>query len=519
MIHPAEHVSAPARFQSLKANRSNADGRARKCALLTLPNLYKEVTKGRTNNNYSSPYQGTGARCVNSLSARLLLTMFPPNAVNFRLAPEGVDVSQLMQEEGVELGELEEGLAEIERTVCGDIETSGMRGRLSMAFKHLVATGNGLLYVPDQGNAKFYPLTRFVVDRDGMGQVLEIVTLDSVSPRSLSEEVRKAAGLEDDSEKLTGSEDVDLYTHVCRDGTLWKVQQEINGVAVPGTEGSYPLEACPWIPLRIPEEDNEDYGTGLVYEYLGDFSALEKLSKAMLKGAASAAKVLWALDPNSPLRPAEVTKAESGSVLRFKPTELAAVSQEKFGDFNFVKQHADGLSQRLERAFGVRSSIQRNGERVTAEEIRYLAQDLEDTLGGIYSILSEDLVLPLVRRIMDRLQRQGRLPDMPQGLVKPRIVVGVAALGRGQDLQKLEQWAQAAQAALGPQVFASRVNPSEFLSRLAAASDINTHGLLYSEEEIAQQQQQETMQQAAVRAAPNLASAAMAGQPGTPQTN
>ena len=43
-----------------------------------------------------------------------------------------------------------------------------------------------LLYVPDEGNAKMYPLTRYVVDRDGMGSVLEIVTLDSIAPSSRS---------------------------------------------------------------------------------------------------------------------------------------------------------------------------------------------------------------------------------------------------------------------------------------------------------------------------------------------
>jgi hypothetical protein len=508
-------VSAQGTYNRLKSDRNAAESRAKQCAALTMPTLYKEVSKGKSSSSRSTPFQGTGARCVNSAAARFLMALLPVNANFFKLSPDGMDANQLAEQAGIQQGELETGLAEIERTVINDIETSGMRGKISIAMKHLVATGNGLLYIPDEGNAKFYPLTRYVVDRDGMGSVLEIVTLDSIAPSTLGNELKSVLGLDKEggAKKDDGPEkDVELYTRVYREGELWQVYQEVNGNVVPGSEGSYPIDACPWIPLRIPEEDGEDYGAGLVYDYFGDFDALEKLSKAILKGAAAAAKVLWALDENASIRPKTITEAESGDVLRFKAEQLKAVSQEKYGDFNFVGQHIDKLVAKLEMAFGVRTAIQRTGERVTAEEIRYLAQELEEVQGGIYSILAEDLLLPLVRRIMDRLIRAHRLPELPPGLIKPRIVVGVAALGRGQDMRKLMEWAQAAQSALGPQVFAQRVNPGELMSRMGAASDLVMKGLIKTDEQLQQEQQQATMHQAAVRAAPTIAGAAMAPQ-------
>ena len=507
-------VGAEDRYNQLKSLRNEAESRAKKCADLTLPTLYKLYSKSRTSTSRTTPYQGTGARCVNSLSASLLLALFPANASFFKLSPDGVDVQKLQELTGVQQGELEAGLADVERTVINDIETSGMRGRLAHTLKHLITTGNALLYVPDEGNAKVYPLTRFVVHRDGMGSVLEMVTLDSVAPSTLDPAMQTTLGL--DKKKDDGPEkDVELFTRIYRDGQLWQVYQEVNQVVVPGSEGSYPIDACPWIPLRIPEEDATDYGSGLVYDYFGDFDALEKLSKALLKGAAAAAKVLWALNPNSEVRPREVTQAESGDVLRFKPEDLKAVQQEKYADFRFVHEQVSTLVERLEYAFGVRTSIQRSGERVTAEEIRYLASELETTRGGLYSILAEDLLLPLVSRVMDRLQRTHQLPDMPKGLIKPRIVVGVAALGRGQDMQKLMEWAQVAQQAIGQQEFSQRVNAGEFLARIGAASDISMKGLIKTDEQLQQEAQTATMHQAAIRAAPNIASAAMAP-PGDP---
>lgn len=514
MTTQAPTVGAETRYNKLKADRNTAESRARQCANLTLPTLYKEVSKGKSSTSRTTPFQGTGARCVNSLASRLLLALFPANANFFKLSPDGMDAAQLAEQAGIQQGELEVGLAEIERTVINDIETSGMRGRMGFGLKHLVATGNILFYIPDEGNAKAYPLTRYVVDRDGMGSVLEMITLDSVAPATLSDEMKRIVGLDNKNpgggdEKATT--DVDLYTRVYREGDLWQVYQEINGVVVPGSEGSYPIDACPWIPLRIPEEDAEDYGAGLVFDYLGDFDALEKLSKAVLKGAAAAAKVLWALKPNSEARPKDITSAESGDVLRFTATDLQAISQEKYADFRFVTDTISTLTQRLEMAFGVRTSIQRNGERVTAEEIKYLAQELEEVLGGIYSVLAQDLLLPLVRRIMDRLQRSHRLPDLPKDVIKPRIVVGVAALGRGQDMQKITEWATAAQKVLGPEVFAQRVNAGELMARMGAASDLTMKGLIKSDEQLQREQMDQTTHQAAIRAAPNLASAAMAG--------
>ena len=509
-------VPAAARYQQLKSDRNEAESRAKKCAALTLPTLFKEVTKGKSTSTRTTPYQGTGAKCVNSLSSRLLLAILPANASFFKLSPDGVDAAQLAEQAGIQQGELEMGLAEVERTVINDIETSGMRSVLGTAMRHAVGVGNGLIYIPDEGNAKFYPLTRIVVHRDGMGSVLEMLTLDSVAPSTLDETLRAALKLDKDkggASKDEGPEkDVELYTRIYRDGDLWQVYQEVNGVVVPGSEGSYPIDACPWIPFRIPVEDALDYGSGLIYDYFGDFDALEKLTKAALKGAAAAAKVLWALDENASIRPQEITKAESGDVLRFKASQLQAVSQDKYADFRFVTEFIDTLTRRLEAAFGVRTSIQRNGDRVTAEEIRYLAMELEEVLGNVYSLLAEDLMIPLVRRVMDRLQRAHRLPELPKGLIKPRIVVGVAALGRGQDMRKLIEWCDASKEALGPEEFARRVNSGELLYRLGAASDLVMKGLIRSDAELQQDQESQTMQQAAIRAAPNIANAAMAQQ-------
>lgn len=105
---------------------------------------------------------------------------------------------------------------------------------------------------------------------------------------------------------------------------------------------------------------------------------------------------------------------------------------------------------------------------------------------------------------------------MPKGLIKPRITVGTAALGRGHDFEKLVRFGDTAKGVLGEQEFKRRIDAGEWLSRLGAAADISTKGLVLDPETVEANDQSAAMQEAAVRAAPNMANA-MAPQLPTPQ--
>jgi hypothetical protein len=173
----------------------------------------------------------------------------------------------------------------------------------------------------------------------------------------------------------------------------------------------------------------------------------------------------------------------------------------------------------LASAFLLNSSVQRAAERVTAEEVRYMAQELETALGGVYSILSQEFQLPLINLLLNTLVKQGKMPKMPKDSVKPTVVTGIEALGRGQDLNKLATFLQYLQP-LGAEVIASEMNLNDYIDRLAASLGIDTSGLIKSEEQKAQEQamqqqmmQQQQMEQAAMgaaqAAAPQIAKGAM----------
>lgn len=298
------------------------------------------------------------------------------------------------------------------------------------------------------------------------------------------------------------TDEVNIYTHIRRKGDQWVWDQEVCGKKIPGTQGNSPLDACPWIPLRFHRIDGEDYGRSYVEEFLGDVKSLEALMQAIVEGSAAAAKVIMLVDPNGTTRAKVIAEAPNGAVREGNANDVTVLQMEKRGDFSTALQTIERIESRLEQAFLLHSSIQRNGERVTAEEIRYMAGELEDALGGVYSILSQEFQLPYVNRRIHMMQRDGRVPKLPRKVVSPSIVTGLEALGRGHDRNKLVQFLTTLGQALGPEVITRFVNVEEAIARLAVSDGIDPSGLIKTKEEIQAEMQQAQMMQMAQQLGP-----------------
>jgi len=123
-----------------------------------------------------------------------------------------------------------------------------------------------------------------------------------------------------------------------------------------------------------------------------------------------------------------------------------------------------------------------------------LSMELEAALGGLYSLLSNEMQLPMINRLMAVMKADNRVPTLPKDIVNPVIITGVEALGRGHDLQKLDMFIQGAAQTIGGDSIGQFINVGEYFSRRATALGIKTAGLVKSQEELqAEKQQQEQM--------------------------
>jgi len=93
------------------------------------------------------------------------------------------------------------------------------------------------------------------------------------------------------------------------------------------------------------------------------------------------------------------------------------------------------------------------------------------------------------------LTRDGRLPELPKDIIKPTIVTGLEALGRGHDRNKLMGFLQTLGQTLGPESIQAYIHPNEAIARLAVSDGIDPVGLVKTQEEIQQEKQQQQAQQ------------------------
>lgn len=484
----------------LDSDRTSILNRARDCAALTIPHLLPPLgSDGKT--DLPTPYQSIGARGVNNLAAKLLLAILPPNTPSFRLMVDSKTLEE-MQDRPQDRTRIEQKLVGIERETTKDLDMSNARTAFNELLRLFIATGNGLVYQDADGSFRVWSMDRYVVKRDGSGNVLKIIIHEQVSPTTLPEEVRIACdvSLEADSEH----KDIDVYTGVFLDGNVWRVYQEINDLEVPGSQATYPYDAPAYLALRSTALAGEDYGRGLIEEYLGDLRSLEGLSKSIVMAAAASSKVLFFRSPTGTTRLTDITDSESGDVVTGNAEDVTVLQVLKHPDMSVAMQVAQDIVLRLSQAFLMNTAVQRKAERVTAEEIRYVAQELEDGLGGIYSILSREFQLPMIRRRLSLLTKSKKIPPLPKDIVSPTITTGIEALGRGHDIARIRAFLEDI-AILGPEVVGGYLSMGELIQRAANARGIDSDGLVKTEEQLQAERQQQAMQGMVANAAPGVA--------------
>ena len=489
---------ARAIFQRLSNDRAPYITRAEKNAQYTIPSLFPKASDNAST-DYPTPYQSVGARGLNNLAAKLVLSTVPVGEPFHRLTISEFDVKEQgaqTGEEGSIMDKAQVGLSMVERIVTAHGEASGLRPTASELMKQLLVAGNGMINLPPgEAATKLYRLSAYVVERDAVGAVLQTIALDKLAYVSLPKDLRDSLPQGDYEPNAL----IEVYTHCYRDidSEGWLEYQEVEGELVKGSENTYPIEANPWIPIRLYKQDGENYGRSFVEEYIGDLVSLENISKSIVQFAIACSKILFLVKPGSSTSVRRVAKANSGDFVPGKKEDIEVFQMEKFADFQIVEKVGKNIEQRLSFAFLLNSAVQRSGDRVTAEEIRYVSQELEATLGGVYSVLATEFQLPLVRRWLVDLQATGKIPDLPTEALKPQIITGVDAIGRGQDQAKLSAF----QAMITPfiQRVSNRVDWDNLLLRSANAAGLDPSGLILTDQQMQQRAAQEGITQGMVQ--------------------
>ena len=495
--------SIATRWGTRDGKRQTSLDRGRAVSALTLPHImppqgHDEFTELLT------PFNDMGARCVNNLSNKLFLTLFPVSTPFFQFKISEAVINELVASGNYQAKQdIEKALRQQEQIVQSDLEVSAIRPALFEVMRDLLVVGDVLFHLPAEGSPNIYHADQYVVERARSGKYLSIIVkqklhyeeLEPAWVEQLAERVDTADAVKEDAEPKS----YDVFTEIWLDGKMYHEQAFMEGLALEGTAGQYKEDETAWLPLRWSGKSGEDYGRSYGYEYYGMFKGLEGYHKAIREHSAIASRTIGMLSRASRINIKDLIKAPNGSIFHGEEGELTFPQVGKYNDMRVVETMISRYSESLAKAFLLVQT--RDAERVTAEEIRLMAQELETALGGAYSLLSKTLQEPLLRREIARLKKQGKLKEFASDDVEPKVIVGLEGLGKGSDIEKLRRIGQMMGELGQTAQFIPNLNIEGTTQSLFNWEGLDSSGILYSKTEMdeknaeAQQAEQQAFQQ------------------------
>lgn len=508
--------------------RENTLARARDYSSMTLPSIVPYTLADKNVDNRidtsQSEWQSFGAQAVNNLANRIVMTLFPPSRSFYKLEFSSDMKDELMQANW-DTDDLATSLSQIESDSMQYMDEMVPRDLDIRTAKHLIISGNYLHYYPNRDKPAIgIGIDQYVVKRDTRGTLLlciveEIKALDSL-PEDVQEKVRDTP----EGRNLKGSEEVKLYTGAKLDSPgRYVVHQECLGVKI-GNEFRVSEANLPFDVLGWNRTDGEDYARGLVEDHAGDMYVVQMLSEAIIKGMVLMADVKYFVKPGSMTDLQHLVTSPTGEFISGNIDDVGVLQLEKYASFDSIQSVLELYQRRLGTAFLLNSEVRRDAERVTAYEIRKDAAELETSLGGIYSHLSLVWQRPRAHRLLNKTLKKSKT-GLKLSDFNPKIVTGVEALGRVNELDKIMQFTEMLQMTnTWPKEILTRVKWDKFAQKVSAEISLDTSGFLMSSEEFAQMQQaqqqqameMQTMQEAS-KAAPDIIKQAAGGQNGPSQ--
>lgn len=498
-----ESYTAQAEWAKLDNERTGMMSRLERLAQLTIPSVLPPVEYNGNQEQLTNGYTSLGAQAGTHLTNKLMLAMFAPSRPFMRLDMEELAKARLMDQLQIEEDVLTESLSSGERAALRQLEQAGQRQTLFEACTHLVCIGNGLLDLSTDV-LNFITIRDYVVRRTPKGKlacliIREKYRLDELEDSAQEEYRKRFPSCEWDVE-------VFVYTWVRLVKGTYRSTVWVDDVALSAEHsGKWTPENLPWRVLAWRLPARQHYGVGRAEDYANDLAEHENLAQALSEGAALASTFKWLASPSGLTRPEDVTTSENGAVIPGDKDDLYLHYANIGQQLGTVMQIGETYARRIGQGFLLNSAVTRNAERVTAEEIRLQAMELESSLGGTYSRLAIDIQQPLAAWLLKRAKVEIQGTE-----IHPVIITGLDALSRNSDRERMMSFLSDVAALDGIQpATRQRLRETNIITDMAAGNGVDRGRYVATQAEVAAAQaadQQAMLDQQANQAALEVAS-------------
>lgn len=503
------------RWQTLDQKKSVLYSRAEDYALWTLPYIFPKQSHNK-DSEMNGPMDSIGPRAVNNAANKLVMALFPPYAPFFRLNVTNDVIAELTgaAEQGDPdakeiIDSLDRTLADGEKDAMRILDYNSFRTEATMAAKSLIVTGNSMMYHPEGAKAQTYSLRDYCVVRDLGGNVIEIMTRDRKAYGTFKKDVQEQISTANKGKKKYSADtEVIIYTQLkLHSDGKFHLKQGADDCLL-DSYGKWTPQDLPYIVLTWNLVRGEDYGRGLVEDYAGAFHALTTLTDSVVTLIGITADIKFLVNPQSVLDVVQLNNSESGTYHSGAEGDITVPDFGQRRNIELIEATIARLQQQIGQAFLLNTSVTRDAERVTAEEIRYVAQELEISHGGIYSRFAEEWQLRLATLLLKRIDIRVGKSD----ILYPQIITGLDSLSRAGDLDNLRMFVADLQLLEGvPEDIRGVIDPMRFAQYIGVRRGVDYEKFTKTAQQMAQEQQaamQMQEQQMQMQAAANVAESA-----------
>lgn len=503
------------------ANRQPVVDMGRAMADLTIPSVMPPLGY-RVGDDLPGTNQSASARAVNNLASKIMFMAFPPGQPMMRFVPIETMFQKDIQQDPELYAQIELALSRVEISHRERAASIQLATAWVGYIKLLLVAGNALWKHINLECPTFHPLTQWVCSRDMNGHPILTIHEVIVRVETLPEDVQTLILAErPELEKVEAwARECTLYS-VCRfkragsrgyEEGEWEYWEETEkGQVIEGSAVTVPYDQPPMFPGWCIPVYGQNYGRAYCEEYRGDLFILENGHSALNDGATMMSLSLMFVKPGGRTSLRQVQNARNLAMLSGSAEDISTFRSEKGGDMQFVLGNVDKAELRINQAFLVNSASFRDAERVTAEEVEKVGQELDQAMGGLYTEIAQSHQRVMVSRFIRLHEDSNELvPEVPSSLARIQVVTGVDAMGRSRELRDLSDFGKDINATFPPNSQAIQIlDPFDYATRSASARGIKPDGLVMKKADVeakkAQDQQKAQQMQIASKAAGPIA--------------
>ena len=486
-------------WQVLDGRKGDLISRCEQYAMWTIPSVCP--VENEEGVEQSKGNVAVGARLVNHLSNRIVDTMFPSDKPFFTLPLTAEAQARLTEDMGEEqldafAGEIRKATTAAENAAMRKLNLTAYRPVAVQAVQHQIVTGNVIIHRTDDDKRVVYGIKDFCVTRDIKGQLLTVILKDSKKFASLPSMLQER--LKDTREDYKSDTDVVLYTYYYKEDGKWCRIQGIDTHVIQETKKSYKEADFPVLALTWNLSRGESYGRGLVEDHAVTFHNVDVTTLAMIDLIGFAADLKFLVNPSSQLDVDEWNNAERGSYNPGMKDDITVPDFPKRVEIQVIMEAIAKWERELAQAFLLQSAGVRDAERVTAEEIRFYARELESAYGGLYSRLALEWQQKEAEYLISKIDFSV-VSETGIETFDVMVTTGLESLSREGQLDNLRlAVADLQMLDAVPEDLRAVINKRKFAEFVFTNRGVKLGEFVYTEEEMQAQQQAAEQQQAAM---------------------